>query len=85
MSLKQKLTSRKFLMALAGALILILNDGLGLGVPKDVYWQIVAIVIGYIAGEAVVDASRFLRGVDRCAFAKGLLESDYIKENTDAD
>ncbi|MBA1335915.1 MAG: hypothetical protein HPY66_1733 [Firmicutes bacterium] len=56
--LKQKLMSRKFLMALAGAALVIANEGFDLGIPEDAYWQIVALIAAYIFGEAVVDATR---------------------------
>lgn len=56
--LKQKLASRKFWMAIAGALIVVLNEGLGLGIPEETYWGIVALVLGYIFGEAAVDVAR---------------------------
>jgi len=55
---KQKLTSRKFWMAIAGALIIVLNEGLGLGIPEETYWSIVALVLGYVFGEAAVDIAR---------------------------
>ena len=53
-----KFTSRKFLMALFDALFIILNEGLELGIPQDVYLWITAIIITYIAGEAAVDVAR---------------------------
>jgi len=55
---KQKLTSRKFLLALAGTVFVILNEGFGLGVPKDAYNWIAGFIISYIAGESVVDVAR---------------------------
>ncbi len=53
-----KYMSRKFLMALGNALFIILNEGLGWGVPQDVYWYLFGIVGAYILGEAWVDKSR---------------------------
>ncbi len=58
---KQKLTSRKFWMASATALFIILSEGLGLNVPKDVYWKLVALAMSYIFGEAAVDIARARR------------------------
>ena len=52
-----RLKSRKFLMALATALLMILNEGLDLGIPADVYGWIVGVVISYIVGESFIDAS----------------------------
>lgn len=50
-----RLKSRKFLMALATALLMILNEGLNLGIPADVYGWIVGVVIAWILGESYVD------------------------------
>ena len=51
----ERLKSRKFLMALATALLMILNEGLDLGIPADVYGWIVGVVIAWILGESYVD------------------------------
>jgi uncharacterized membrane protein len=56
--LKQKISSRKFWVAVAGAVLIIANEGFGLGIPEDAYWQIVALVLGYVFGEAAVDIAR---------------------------
>jgi len=50
-----RLKSRKFLMALATALLMILNEGLELGIPADVYGWIVGVVVAFILGESYVD------------------------------
>ena len=50
-----RLKSRKFLMTLATALLMILNEGLDLGIPADVYGWIVGVVIAWILGESYVD------------------------------
>lgn len=55
---KQKLTSRKFWVAVASATFIVLSEGLGLNVDKDLYWKIVPIVLAYIFGEAAVDIAR---------------------------
>ena len=54
----EKLKSRKFWMAVATALLIILNDGLGLDLPKEATLQLAAVVIAYIIGEAAVDAMK---------------------------
>ena len=59
--LKQKLTSRKFWMAVASALLVVLNDGLSLGIDADTVLKFVALVLGYVLGEAAVDTARALR------------------------
>lgn len=56
--LKQKLTSRKFWVAVATALFIILSEGLGFDVDKDLYWKIVTLALGYIFGETAVDIAR---------------------------
>ena len=58
MNWKEKLTSRKFWMAVISALLVVANDGLGLGINADVVIPFAAIVIAYILGEAYVDANR---------------------------
>jgi hypothetical protein len=56
--LKQKLTSRKFWVAVASAAFIILSEGLGLNVDNDLYWKVVALALGYIFGESAVDIAR---------------------------
>ena len=55
---KQKLTSRKFWVAVASAAFIILSEGLGLNVDSELYWKLVALALGYIFGEAAVDIAR---------------------------
>jgi hypothetical protein len=55
---KQKLTSRKFWVAVASAAFIILSEGLGLDVDQDLYWKLVTLALGYIFGEAAVDVAR---------------------------
>jgi len=51
----QRLKSRKFLMALASILLIIINEIIGLNIPSDSYWAIILPVIAYILGEAYTD------------------------------
>lgn len=51
----QRLKSRKFLLALAAALLIVLNEGLGLGVDPDAYGWIVGVVTAWLLGESYVD------------------------------
>ena len=51
-----KLKSRKFLMAVAAAILVIVNDGLGLNLPKESITSIVSVVISYILGQSYVDS-----------------------------
>jgi len=56
--LKQKLTSRKFWVAVATALFIVLNEGLGFNIDSELYWKLVTLALGYIFGEAAVDVAR---------------------------
>ena len=53
---RNKWLSRKFLMAAATAVFVILQDGLDLDLPKETIMSIVAVVIAWITGETVIDA-----------------------------
>ena len=55
---KQKLTSRKFWVAVASAAFIILSEGFGLNIDQELYWKIVSLALGYIFGEAAVDIAR---------------------------
>ena len=54
----EKLKSRKFLLAVVSALLIIANDGLGLNLDKDTIMTLASIVISYILGQSFVDAKR---------------------------
>jgi hypothetical protein len=58
MNMKSKLLSRKFILALATGLLVILNDGLSLGLDTETIMYVVGIVATWILGEAAVDARR---------------------------
>ncbi|MGI5927580.1 MAG: hypothetical protein ACOX8A_10475 [Thermacetogeniaceae bacterium] len=61
---KQKLTSRKFWVAVAAAIFIVLSEGLGLNVDRDLYWKIITLALGYIFGEAAVDVARAKKEAD---------------------
>jgi hypothetical protein len=50
-----RLKSRKFLVSVSTALLIILNEGLSLGIPPDVYGWIVGVIIAFILGESYID------------------------------
>ena len=52
------MTSRKFWVAVASAVFIILSEGLGFNVDSELYWKLVALALGYIFGEAAVDIAR---------------------------
>jgi hypothetical protein len=58
MSMKSKLLSRKFLMAVISAALVIANDGLSLGLDQNTIIAFGTIVVGWIIGESAVDARR---------------------------
>ena len=51
----QRFTSRKFLMALASAIFIVLNEGLDMGIPTDAYGWLVGVVVAWVLGESYVD------------------------------
>ena len=51
-----KLKSRKFWIAVASAIFVILTEGLGIDISQEVYWSVVGIAAAYILGESFVDA-----------------------------
>lgn len=51
----RKFKSRKFLVALSSAILIVLNEGLGFGIDPSAYSYIVTIAIGYIVSQGVVD------------------------------
>jgi len=57
-NLKQKLTSRKFWVAVATAIFIILSEGLGWNIDSDLYWKLITLVLGYIFGETAADIAR---------------------------
>lgn len=71
----QKFKSRKFWMAIISALLVVLNEGLGLGVDSETVLAFAAIVISYIIGESHVDSKK--AGVNQ-------VEPDYAKNDDTA-
>lgn len=55
--MKSKLLSRKFILALATGVLVILNDGLNMGLKTDTIMYVVGIVATWIVGESAVDIS----------------------------
>ena len=52
----EKIKSRKFVLAVASALLVVLNQGLGLNLPDEAIMKVVGIVCSYIFGQSLVDA-----------------------------
>lgn len=53
-----KMKSRKFWMAVVTGILIVLNDGLNIGIDQETVLAFAAIVVGYIFGESAVDAVR---------------------------
>ena len=51
----ERLTSRKWLTAIATILLIICNEMVGLNIPEEAYWAIISPAIAYILGEAYTD------------------------------
>jgi len=58
----KKLTSRKFWMAGVSALLVLLNQGLGLEIPEETVLNFTAIVVGYLVSQGWVDAQEKRQG-----------------------
>lgn len=54
----QKFKSRKFILAVVGAILIVLNDGLDLGVDSDTVLAFAGLLAVWITGESVVDSAR---------------------------
>ncbi len=56
--LGERMLSRKWLLVVATIALVVLNEGLGLGIPEKAYWAVIIPVVGYICGESYIDANR---------------------------
>jgi hypothetical protein len=54
-TLKQKLSSRKFLVTVAGLITVIGNDYYGLGLEKETVLSAVGLMMSYVVGQGYVD------------------------------
>lgn len=55
MEIPQQLKSRKFILAVVTALLVIANEGLNLNIPEDAIIKVVQIVLVYIGVEGTAD------------------------------
>lgn len=58
MKMMNKLKSRKFILAVVTGVLIVLNDGLDLGIDSETVLAFAGIVAVWITGESVVDAKR---------------------------
>jgi hypothetical protein len=56
--MKKKLTSRKFLVTLAGVLTVIANDYFGLGLKGDSVFALVSMISAYVLGQSYADSKK---------------------------
>ncbi|MUT66002.1 hypothetical protein GOM71_08670 [Paenibacillus sp. NEAU-GSW1] len=54
----KKLKSRKFILAVVGAGLIVANDGLDLGINSDTVIAFAGLLATWIVGESAVDAKR---------------------------
>ncbi|MBN2118525.1 MAG: hypothetical protein JW730_18270 [Anaerolineales bacterium] len=59
--MQAKLKSRKFWVAVVGAVLVVLNQGLDLGVNEEAVGNFANIIIGYLIAEGAADAVGSLR------------------------
>ena len=53
-----KLKSRKFILAVVGGLLIILNQGLDLNLPEGTILAFAGLLASYLIGQSVVDATK---------------------------
>lgn len=56
--MKKKLSSRKFLVTLAGVITVILNDYFDFGLNEDSVFALVSMVAAYVLGQGYVDGKK---------------------------
>ena len=61
--MKQKLTSRKFWLSIVSATLVVLNDGLDLGIDQETVLVFAGLIFSFIFSEGIVDATRAKKGV----------------------
>jgi len=54
----EKLKSRKLWVAIVSALLIVLNQGLGLNIPADSVLSLAGVIMAYIFGQAYVDGKQ---------------------------
>lgn len=54
----EKLKSRKFIIAVISAILLILNEGLNIKIPSETVLSFAGIIISYLLGQSYVDSKK---------------------------
>jgi hypothetical protein len=60
--MKKKLSSRKFLVTVAGVITVVANDYFNLGLEKETVVSVVTLVASYIVGQGYVDGKKAVKG-----------------------
>lgn len=60
--IKETLSSRKFIVTLAGVITVIANDYFQLGLNQETVLSVVSMVVGYVLGQGYVDGKKALKG-----------------------
>jgi hypothetical protein len=55
---RNKLKSSKLWVTICTIVLVVANEGLGLGVPEDAYWAVVTPAMAYVLGESYIDAKK---------------------------
>ena len=66
---------QEFWIAVVTAILIVLNEGLGLGIPEDVIWPVVLLILSWIFKTAVVKAvvfSAIIRAEGTAGLSKAL-------------
>jgi len=53
-----KLKSRRFWLTVLTVILVVANEGIGIGIPEEAYWAVVLPVMSYVLGESYSDAHR---------------------------
>ena len=61
-TLPGKLQSRKFWVAIIGALFMVLNDGLGLGIDQETVENALMLLLAWLGVEGAADVVKGIRG-----------------------
>lgn len=60
--LKETLSSRKFLITVAGVITVIANDYFNLGLNGESVFAVVSMVASYVIGQGYVDGQKVIKG-----------------------
>jgi len=85
----EKIKSRKFWMAVVSAVLLVLNEGLGLKVPSDTILSFTGVIMAYLFGQSYVDGKqKSTQQVTQHIITNAQpepLEDDALEGNTDSE